>query len=228
MFKKKREEKKKSPRKGKETMNDFLKSLRSNSREKRYDRNERNDRPNRRHYGNSNHGNTSYSGNPQYINPQYKNDRNNGNIRRYSKNPEDSRIVFLLEESLPDIKELISRLASAGERLAAAEERKASALEGLSESLGSLASGELVMAAPAGVPAIGQRGGEADVETDDVRKPVNDMARDAVLDIILSMRDDGATYGKIADYLDSENIPTFSRKGKWHAQTIHRICRECG
>lgn len=209
-------------------MNDFLKSLRSNSKDKRYDRNDRNDRPNRRHYGNSNYGNSSYSGNSQYINPQYKHDRNSGNIRRHNKSPEDSRIVFLLEESLPDIKELISRLASAGERLAAAEERKASAMEGLSESLKALASGNVVMVAPDGVPAIGQSGAEADGEKVGAPKPVNDMARDAVLDIILSMRDDGATYGKIADYLDSENIPTFSRKGKWHAQTIHRICREYG
>lgn len=39
------------------------------------------------------------------------------------------------------------------------------------------------------------------------------------------MRDEGATYGQIADRLEGEEIPTFSGKGKWHAQTIHRICQ---
>jgi hypothetical protein len=204
-------------------MNDFLKSLRSNSKEKRYDRNDRNERPNRRHYGNNNYGNSAYNGNPQY-----KNDRNNGNIRRHHKSPEDSRIVFLLEEALPDIKELISRVASAGERLAAAEERKAGAMESLAESLKTFASENAAAAALDGIRATGRHVSEPEADPEKPRKPVNDMPRDAVIDIILNMRDDGATYGKIAEYLDSENIPTFSRKGAWHAQTIHRICRECG
>ena len=202
-------------------MNDFLKSLRSN-KDKQYDRNDRNDRPNRRQYGSNNYGNSSYNGNPQY-----KNDRNNGNLRKPYRPVDNSKLSILLEEAFPEIKEFISRLANAGERLAAAEERKASAMERLSESLGTLLTNNALAVAQNSIPAIGHQSRDAGNTMNTVQKPVNNMAREAVLDIILTMRDEGATYGKIADYLEEENIPTFSRKGKWHAQTIHRVCREC-
>ncbi len=195
-------------------MNDFLKSLRSNSKDKRYDRN---DRQNRRQYGNGNYGNTSYNGNPGYQNPQYKNDRGNGNLKKPYKAAEDGRLAILIEEVLPDIKEIAARIASAGERVAAAEERKAHAMERLAAALQSGLNGN--------VPAVGDR--NTGNLPDRIEKPLNSMPREDVLNIILSMREEGATYGKIADHLEDENIPTFSRKGKWHAQTIHRVCREC-
>ncbi|MDX9817500.1 MAG: hypothetical protein RBT16_01205 [Desulfococcus multivorans] len=202
-------------------MNDFLKSLRSNSKDKRYDRNDRNERPNRRQYGNGNYGNSAYSGNPQY-----KNDRNNGNLRKPHRPFEDNRMSLLLEEALPEIKEAVSRLANAGERLVAAEERKANAMERLSNSLQELLLGGSPLAVSRNEPP-GIDAASAAAAHDNAQKPTNNVTREAVLDIILTMREEGATYGKIADHLESENIPTFSRKGKWHAQTIHRVCREC-
>ena len=208
-------------------MNDFLKSLRSNNKDKQYDRNDRNDRPNRRQYGSNNYGNSSYNGNPQYNNPQYKNDRNNGNLRKPYRPVDNSKLSILMEEAFPEIKEFISRLTDAGERFAAAEERKASAMERLSESLGALLTNNALAVTQNGFPVAGHQAMDAGNAMNTVQKPVNNMAREAVLDIILTMRDEGATYGKIADYLEEENIPTFSRKGKWHAQTIHRVCREC-
>ena len=41
--------------------------------------------------------------------------------------------------------------------------------------------------------------------------------------IIKTMRNKGATFAEIASYLDKENMPTFSGRGKWHAQTVHRF-----
>lgn len=205
-------------------MNDFLKNLRTNNKEKTFDRN---DRPNRRQYGNGNYGNSAYGGNPNYVNPQYKNDRNNGNLKKPYRSFDDGRLSTLLEEVLPEIKTALSCLASASDRWAAAEERKADALERLTASLKILASGNGMALGRDGEAA--GRNGEGDTEAASAGepKPVNPMAREAVLDIILKMRESGATYGRIADYLEAENIPTFSRKGAWHAQTIHRICREC-
>ena len=49
--------------------------------------------------------------------------------------------------------------------------------------------------------------------------------KDEILDIMQSLRNKGATYAQIADHLTQEGIPTFSGKGKWHAQTIHRLCK---
>ena len=49
--------------------------------------------------------------------------------------------------------------------------------------------------------------------------------KDDILTIIRNMRKQGTTYGIIADYLKEKGIPTFSNRGEWHAQTIHRLCK---
>lgn len=50
------------------------------------------------------------------------------------------------------------------------------------------------------------------------------MPRDTVMDIIQSMRKEGATYDQVAKRLVDLGQPTFSGRGEWHAQTIHRLC----
>ncbi|MBA3010794.1 MAG: hypothetical protein FP812_11195 [Desulfobacula sp.] len=50
------------------------------------------------------------------------------------------------------------------------------------------------------------------------------MPRDAIMDIIQSMREEGATFDQIATRLVDLGQPTFSGRGEWHAQTIHRLC----
>ena len=49
--------------------------------------------------------------------------------------------------------------------------------------------------------------------------------KDDIHSIINTMRDQGATFAVIADYLKEKGIPTFSGRGEWHAQTIHRLCK---
>jgi hypothetical protein len=49
--------------------------------------------------------------------------------------------------------------------------------------------------------------------------------KDDIHSIINTMRDQGATFSVIADYLKEKGIPTFSGRGEWHAQTIHRLCK---
>lgn len=49
--------------------------------------------------------------------------------------------------------------------------------------------------------------------------------KDDILLIIQNMRDQGATFSIIADYLKEKGMPTFSGRGEWHAQTIHRLCK---
>jgi len=44
-----------------------------------------------------------------------------------------------------------------------------------------------------------------------------------VVKIITEMRAKGETLEQIATYLDKEKISTFSGRGEWHAQTVHRI-----
>lgn len=48
--------------------------------------------------------------------------------------------------------------------------------------------------------------------------------KNQILKTIKKMRKNGWTYEEIAMSLNSEKVPTFSKRGNWHAQTIHRLC----
>jgi hypothetical protein len=50
------------------------------------------------------------------------------------------------------------------------------------------------------------------------------MSREQVMDIIYTMRDQGATFDQVAKRLIDLGQPTFSGRGEWHAQTVHRLC----
>ncbi len=54
----------------------------------------------------------------------------------------------------------------------------------------------------------------------------NLLSREAVMDIIYSMRAKGATFDMVANRLVELGQPTFSGRGEWHAQTIHRLCNK--
>ena len=45
-----------------------------------------------------------------------------------------------------------------------------------------------------------------------------------IIRIMKKLRKKGGTYKEIAHFLNENNVPTFSNKGHWHAQTIHRLC----
>jgi len=49
--------------------------------------------------------------------------------------------------------------------------------------------------------------------------------KDEILLLIRTMRKNEATFGAIAEYLKEKRIPTFSGRGEWHAQTVHRLCK---
>lgn len=71
---------------------------------------------------------------------------------------------------------------------------------------------KVVSQAPAAAPAAAQNGN------------TRLMSRDEIMDIINSMREEGATYDQVAKRLIDLGQPTFSGRGEWHAQTIHRLC----
>lgn len=52
------------------------------------------------------------------------------------------------------------------------------------------------------------------------------LSREEAMETIYRMRDQGATFNKIAEHFINNNQPTFSGKGKWHAQTIHRLLQK--
>jgi len=162
---------------------------------------------------------------PSYPNPQYKGQEKPSakDRKKPRKSDEMEKLASQLTETLPLLKSLMEGiaadhrlLADAEERRVAVEERKAEASESIAAALQ-----QLMTAAAAGqMPAIvAGRVDDAPPE-----KP-GKKEKERAIQIIADMREDGSTYRQIAARLDSENISTFSGKGKWHAQTIHRICQ---
>lgn len=54
---------------------------------------------------------------------------------------------------------------------------------------------------------------------------INHMKRVEVIDIIRTLRDSGKSFKMVAEYLDAENVPTFSGRGKWYASTIANLLK---
>jgi hypothetical protein len=122
-------------------------------------------------------------------------------------------------ETIIAIKTFLQEISEKQERLAMAEERKAGALEAIAEFLKNakeipfLINSE-IQAGKRNAPGRKRRS-----------KKYNDPNRRKVMDIVASMREKNATYQEIAEKLELENLKTFSGRGKWHAQTVHRLCQ---
>lgn len=183
-------------------MSEFLQQLRANA-EKRHNKR-------RRHYDKSNQ-NLVYDR------------RNSGEPRRAAQraatNPEHASAVTI--EVIAAVRDLLEGLNQTQERVAAAEERKASALEDMADALHRIAENSLpqrgaVVMPPPEVVKLAKR--QAKIESDPNRR--------RVMEVIAEMREKNATYHEIAERLDAEGLKTFSGRGQWHAQTVHRLCQE--
>lgn len=58
-----------------------------------------------------------------------------------------------------------------------------------------------------------------------VSKKASDAAREKAMKIIKAQRKKGLSFEKIARHLESQKIPTFSGKGSWRGQTIHKLLK---
>ena len=168
-----------------------------------------------------------------YENGIYKpQDRQNPNFRR--KNPNQRRsgggeqLESLLRDFLPVLSRTLEsitdyqrRLADEVENKMRTEERKVAALEVIAASLQKHLAGDMDEDLSP-VVAVESEEGAA------VEPPVSsgEMTLEKIVQIIHEMCDLGSTYNEIAQYLENKNIPTFSGRGKWHAQTIHRLYKE--
>ena len=199
-------------------MSEFLQNLRA-KQNKRYDGNRR-----------------------QYSGPQYQDRRNEKDNR---KNQVVATAVETLSsalvENLPVIRTILEgisenqkRLADAEDRRARAEERKAIVLESLFDFA------QKYLAAGMNMPDINitkkaaEKHDEMSVISEEPvaeTQPAVDSqnteplipSREEVLAMIGDMREKGSTYDQIAQHLQVSGIPTFSRKGQWRGQTVHRL-----
>lgn len=211
-------------------MNDFLQSIRNGSYSKdngntakpRYN-NGNNQRP-RRVYDQSQNGNFMRNGNERKFRPRTGNE---------SFGSEDT--MTTIKDTLTAILTTQETSLAYAERRAIAEERKANAFEFIARHIGKL-TGESFSPVMNTMNAdlSNDTDLEAPVDHEFVRETTPDlfstsskskMNKDEVLDIIARMRREGATYNEIASHLSDLSLPTFSGRGKWHAQTIHRLCQ---
>ncbi|MFO7750035.1 MAG: hypothetical protein R6V54_08070 [Desulfobacteraceae bacterium] len=132
-----------------------------------------------------------------------------------------------IKETLPFISENISQIASCIERitesqeqLAKSEAAKNSAMEMFFQGLNSFltdntTSGLETKATGGGVEKAPEAASESAAR----------YTKEEIISTIKNMRKQRATFAEIASYLKEQGIPTFSGRGEWHAQTIHRLCK---
>ncbi len=211
-------------------MNDFLHNLRS-KQNKRYE-------GNRRQYPN-----TQYQG---------RNGKDNRKQQVAMASAVET-LSASLSENLPVLKTILEgisnnqeKMAEAEDRMARAEERKAIALEKLVEYAGKLlSSSDLNLADLAKIglqnegpseqepiEAVAEEAAAAEAEAAEAKyeeaeyedeEYEDNPTRDDVLNMICGLREEGLTYDQIAKQLESESVSTFSGKGKWRGQTVHRL-----
>lgn len=179
----------------------------------------------------------------QHPNPQYQ-DRRNGKDNRKQQQVVATAVETLsstLTENLPVIKTILEgisenqkMLAQAEDRRARAEERKADILENIFEYAKQWLGGNPDLS---GIEAIrinarnskdleiSPKAADSKLEILAGHQPpeVQSPPREEVLAKIRNLRENGATYDQIAKQLETEAIPTFSRKGNWRGQTVHRL-----
>ncbi len=109
----------------------------------------------------------------------------------------------LFDDLAPAIKNYLNQAAESQARVAAAHEKNAQAIEKMMEALP-----ELIQQAPL---------------RREPRKRKISARKQELLDLIKKLRDENMTYEEVAAYLEKNKIPTFSGRGRWHAQTIHRL-----
>lgn len=205
-------------------MNDFLQSIRNGNFSK----------------DNGNTGKPRYnSQRPRRTYEPNGNFMRNGNERKYRpRNPNEG---VVMDDNMVTIKETLTAILAnqeAGiafaERRAIAEERKAEAFEFIANHIGLLTGNLFVPGNISEDRPVEQCDDDETMKTDaspnvvannDNEKTASDMNKDEILELIITMRNDGATYNEIASHLEDLSLPTFSGRGKWHAQTIHRLCQ---
>jgi hypothetical protein len=166
-------------------------------------------------------------------------DRRNGNDRRneqsQTQGKTSSSFYLKIEEFIPTLQALLETITENQQILIELKKEKtrredamASAFKDIAETLDILrgASPSGGRPAPAEIRASGLETASS-LTVEELEKTEMKSSADEKRDIIRIMkklRKKGGTYKEIAHFLNENNVPTFSNKGHWHAQTIHRLC----
>lgn len=188
-------------------MDDFLHNLRSG----KFKQNERSGR--------------SYK-DPQHRRSQWRGDADG----RKSPHHSSSDIVLEINKALKDIAASHRRFADAYESKVKADERRAAAMESIAEFLKQRFAGDLESIEEDREED--RAGSESESEPDspaiqaEQTVKTTDFDRKNLPNYVLELRKDGMSFEKIAQYLESNGVPTFSGRGTWRGPAISKLCKE--
>lgn len=185
--------------------NDFLKNIRSGKDKQSQPR------------SNYDRHQYHYESQQQY----FGNEKRNGPDRRRGRmTPFEEAMVELLKTMMPAIVTFFENAANCQKRMVEFEESKTKAEADKME---------IFRNAFEYVKASGLDGSLFSKDTRKkktrARKPL-DQNRKKILQVIEKMRNKGETFDNIALYLEKEQFQTFSGRGQWHAQTVHRLFQD--
>ncbi len=200
-------------------MNDFLRNLRSSHKKETP--------PPRKNLDNQYYSQPSQSDRRMMLDRRTKINSNSGPGGSGGSGSASMDILAkTMGEILPMVLDNTSLLAEQVEKIAAINEmvaestiRKNNAVADFFDGLGE------ILAAPPQPGMQGSAGSVGPVKATASYASGTHYTKDDILSIIQNMRDQGGTFAIIADYLKEKGIPTFSGRGEWHAQTIHRLCK---
>jgi len=154
----------------------------------------------------------AYNKQTSFLNKtSFPNKRDNRNQKARAKNSSPS-VPELIRKISPSIETYLEKSAKSQEKLAEAEIKIADAFSSLAEHM---ISGKLNI--KLNFYGAAQR---------KKSKKSNDPLHRKVKGIIIKMREKNKTYEEIAKFLEDEKIPTFTNRGNWHAQTVHRLFKD--
>jgi hypothetical protein len=190
-------------------MNDFLQQLRNSADYKRNGNDKRFNKSRKPYAGNLYQGNDNQRDRNRNAQPETGQDK-----------------LTAIQKILGSIAETQTRLADIEERRAEAEERKVLALERGVRFINEISEQLTAHDKDNAQSLLKTLSAAIQPEMKPMFHKTDDEYRQRVLQVIIQMREAHATYEEIASHLELQNMPTFSGRGAWHAQTIHRICQQ--
>lgn len=222
-------------------MNDFLQSLRTAKTEK-----QRTPMTRRTYQNSYPYTNQQFNSNSSY---QRNGAQNLGRQPQPGQMPLDENLLSLVQDAVEKITRHIEILANNQEYLINAQEKAADMMERQTIAMEKIVKHLNIFPKQSASPETSENLYQTDENSDAIAAdPVEDLTpaesdileikkniepetkgsirllgRKEIMDMIHEMREKGDTFDQVAQRLIALGQPTFSGRGEWHAQTIHRL-----
>jgi hypothetical protein len=165
-------------------------------------------------------------------------DERRGFNRQYKEKNANSDILVTINKLVPVLEKFLTKVAVDNKQNAKIQQQKLDTYQrklNIIENLGKLLIEKISIKitpiqktkniSPVPEPDLSLKEPDSSLKKHKFLNHSKDQKKKEALDIIIKMRSKGETYEKIAIKLKEEGFKTFSGRGMWHAQTVHRICQ---